>query len=45
MAFVTLNTDKLAANYQYLERLFKKNGVKWSVVTKLLCGNKLTCVG
>lgn len=40
MAFVTLNTDKLAANYRYLDGLFEKNGVKWSVVTKLLCGNK-----
>ncbi len=40
MAFVTLNTDKLADNYQYLDDLFQQNGVKWSVVTKLLCGNK-----
>lgn len=40
MAFVTLNTDKLADNYQYLDRLFSEHNVKWSVVTKLLCGNK-----
>ena len=26
MAFVTLNTDKLAANYRYLDGLFEK---KW----------------
>lgn len=40
MAFVTLDADKLADNYNYLDNLFKKHGVKWSVVTKLLCGNK-----
>ena len=40
MAFVTLDTDKLAHNYQYLDNLFASKGVKWSVVSKLLCGNK-----
>lgn len=40
MAFVTLDTDKLADNYNYLDNLFKSNGVKWSVVSKVLCGNK-----
>ena len=41
MAFITLNTQKLKDNYTYLDHLFKKNGIEWSVVAKLLCGNKL----
>lgn len=40
MAFVTLNIDKLKANYEFLDNLFKKNNIQWSVVTKMLCGNK-----
>lgn len=40
MAFITLNAKKLKDNYQYLDKLFKKNNIHWSVVTKMLCGNK-----
>ncbi len=40
MAFVTLHTDKLKSNFEYLNDLFKKNDIRWSVVSKLLCGNK-----
>jgi len=40
MAFVTLNVKKLKANFDYLDALFKRNGIKWSVVSKVLCGNK-----
>lgn len=40
MAFVTLDKEKLAHNYKYLCKVFKDNGVKWSPVTKMLCGNK-----
>lgn len=40
MAFITLNAKKLEKNYQYLNKLFSDNQVKWSVVSKLLCGNK-----
>ncbi len=40
MAFVTLDSRKLKANFEYLDNLFKKKGVQWSVVSKLLCGNK-----
>ncbi len=40
MAFVTLNKEKLKANYQYLDALFRKEHIQWSVVSKLLCGNK-----
>lgn len=40
MAYVTLNSDKLRANYQFLDKLFKERDIEWSVVTKMLCGNK-----
>jgi len=41
MAYITLNRKKLEHNFRYIDRIFKKNNIKWSVVTKLLCGNKL----
>jgi len=40
MAFVTLDIKKLKSNFDYLNTLFKKNGIEWSVVSKLLSGNK-----
>ncbi len=40
MAFITLDTKKLKANFEFLDNLFKKNDIQWSVVSKLLCGNK-----
>lgn len=40
MAFVTLDTDKLADNFRYLDNLFTKHNIKWTAVTKMLCGNK-----
>ncbi len=40
MAYVTLDTKKLKENYEYLEGLFKKNDIRWAIVTKMLCGNK-----
>lgn len=40
MAFVTLNTEKLKKNFDYLDELFTRNDIQWSVVTKLLSGNK-----
>ena len=41
MAFVTLDIKKLKSNFDYLNTLFKKNGIEWSVVSKLLSGNKI----
>ncbi|MCK5168756.1 MAG: alanine racemase [Bacteroidales bacterium] len=40
MAFVTLDIKKLKLNFDYLNTLFKKNGIEWSVVSKILSGNK-----
>lgn len=39
-AFITLDTHKLKQNYLHLDALFEKQGIQWSVVTKLLCGNR-----
>lgn len=41
MAYITLNKEKLAHNFNYLNSLFKQNNIDWAVVTKVLCGNKL----
>ncbi len=40
MAFITLDTEKLKINYDYLDALFSKNNIEWAIVSKLLCGNK-----
>ncbi|MBW6491663.1 MAG: alanine racemase [Lentimicrobium sp.] len=41
MAFITLERQKLKENYLYLDELFRKEGIQWAVVSKLLCGNQL----
>ena len=40
MAFITLDSNKLSTNYNYLDKLFSSNGIHWSVVSKLLCGDR-----
>lgn len=40
MAYVTFDIDKLKLNFEYLNNLFAEHGIKWSVVTKVLSGNK-----
>ena len=40
MAFINLDINKLKMNYDYLENLFSKYSIQWSVVTKMFCGNK-----
>ncbi|PKQ63431.1 amino-acid racemase [Labilibaculum filiforme] len=40
MAFITLDSVKLKENYDWLNDLFVKKNIKWTVVSKLLCGNK-----
>ena len=40
MAYITLDIKKLKSNFDYLNTLFIKNGIEWSVVSKLLSGNK-----
>lgn len=41
MAFVTFDVTKLKLNFDYLNNLFDENGIKWSIVTKMLSGNKI----
>ncbi len=40
MAFITLDAIKLKSNFDYLNKLFKEEDIDWSVVTKILCGNR-----
>jgi predicted amino acid racemase len=40
MAYITLDVKKLKNNYNYLNKLFKRNDIQWSIVTKMLSGNK-----
>ncbi|MCA1758000.1 MAG: alanine racemase [Bacteroidales bacterium] len=40
MAFIVLDTGKLKSNFEYLDSVFMQHDIKWSVVSKLLCGHK-----
>lgn len=40
MAYITLNRTKLKHNFEFLDKKFKREGIEWGVVSKLLCGNK-----
>lgn len=40
MAYITLDTKKLEENFRYLNNLFKRNDIQWTVVSKMLSGNK-----
>jgi len=39
MAYVKLYRSELRHNYEFLDKLFRENGIKWGITTKLLCGN------
>lgn len=40
MAYVKLYRSELQHNFEFLDSLFKKNGIKWGITSKLLCGNR-----
>lgn len=40
MAYVKLYREELEHNFNFLDKLFKENGVKWGITTKLLCGSR-----
>lgn len=40
MAYLKLYRDKLRANYNFLDELFKEHNIKWGITTKLLCGHE-----
>ncbi|MDF1576709.1 MAG: alanine/ornithine racemase family PLP-dependent enzyme [Bacteroidales bacterium] len=41
MAFITLDKKKLEANFLYLDKLFEKRNIRWTVVSKILSGNRM----
>jgi ornithine racemase len=41
MAVIILDSKKLKANYDHLDKLFRRNNIQWSVVSKMLSGNRL----
>jgi ornithine racemase len=41
MASIVLDRKKLKTNFIFLDKLFAKHNIKWSVVGKMLCGNTL----
>lgn len=41
MASIVLDSKKLKSNFIHLDKLFTKHNIKWSVVSKMLCGNRL----
>lgn len=41
MAYITLNSDKLKHNYNFLDKLLRAHNIQWAVVSKLLCGHEL----
>lgn len=41
MSYITLHTDKLSYNFNYLNDIFKQNHIEWAIVAKLLCGNEM----
>ncbi len=41
MAVITLHKKRLNYNFERLEYFFKQKNIQWSIVTKMLCGNKL----
>ncbi len=40
MAYIQLDKKRLLHNYEFLNEVFSLRNIDWSIVTKLLCGNK-----
>jgi ornithine racemase len=40
MAYITLDAKKLKANFDYLNSIFSSNNISWTVVSKILSGNR-----
>lgn len=40
MAFITLDVKKLQSNFDFLDSHFRNRNIEWSVVSKVLSGNK-----
>lgn len=39
MSYISLNSDKLFHNFNFLDALFSQHQIDWAIVGKLLCGN------
>jgi predicted amino acid racemase len=39
MAYLKLYREELKKNFDFLDELFKKHGIKWGITTKLFCGH------
>ena len=40
MATLTINTEKILGNIRKLNKYLSENNIEWTLVTKMLCGNK-----
>ena len=40
MTYINLDREKLRYNFTYLNNLFKEHEIEWSIVSKLLCGDR-----
>ncbi len=40
MTYINLDREKLRYNFNYLNKLFKEKDIEWSIVSKLLCGDR-----
>ncbi len=40
MATLSINTEKILGNIRKLNKYFTANKIQWTLVTKMLCGNK-----
>lgn len=40
MAFINLNKSKLFENFKKIDSLFRQNNIEWTVVAKMLCGDR-----
>lgn len=40
MTYINLDREKLRYNFNYLNNLFKEKDIEWSIVSKLLCGDR-----
>ncbi len=39
MSYISINSDKLFHNFNFLDELFSQHDIDWAIVGKLLCGN------
>lgn len=40
MSYISINSDKLFHNFNFLDELFSQHNIDWAIVGKLLCGNE-----